>query len=281
MLAFAVIFAVALAAPSPIAPRDINHVDYPVQSCSGVPEGSYFSCEDPSSVSSTSCCYESYGIIIQTQFWDYDTSYSSKRDTAPRKRDSSNVFTIHGLWDDLCDGSYKQYCDSSLEFASAANLQDIIVNDFDRQDLYDVMSSYWLSNSGSDESLWLHEYNKHGTCFNTLQPRCFVGTYTRYENAIAFFQKVVEVWQGLPSYDLLSQAGITPSADTQYLLQDVQSALAAGHDDKEVYVGCTNGAINEVWYFHHVKGNALNGQYEAIDSLSSSNCPLSVWYYPK
>lgn len=282
MLSLFALLAVAAAVPHNLLPRAlINHVNYPVQSCSGVPEANYFSCEDSASVSAKSCCYEQYGVIIQTQFWDYDTSYNKRETPRTDKRDTSDVFTIHGLWNDLCDGSYKQYCDSSLEFADSDNLEDIIANQFNRQDLYDAMSTYWLSNSGSDASLWEHEYNKHGTCFNTLHPECFTGTYTRFENAIAFFQKVVEVWSGLPSYDLLQQAGITPSADQQYLLLDVQAALAAGHLGKEVYVGCTSGAINEVWYFHHVKGNAITGEYEAVDSLTLSDCPDSVWYYPK
>lgn len=278
-----------------LLPRDTpSYVEYPVESCSGQSDSQYFSCNAPGTVSSESCCYENYGIIMQTQFWDYDTSlldkkkremYRAEVDSGVRKRASvEETFTIHGLWDDLCDGSYKQFCNADLEFTSSDDIEDVLVNQFGRQDLYDFMLQYWISNTGGDlgaKKLWVHEYNKHGTCFNTLQPRCFTGDYEKFENAVAFFQKVIEVWTNLPTYSFLSQAGITPTADSQYALSDVQAALAAGHDGKQVYVGCTSGAISEIWYYHEVKGNVLNGQYKAIDTLTDTTCPDQVWYLPK
>lgn len=275
-----------------LSPRSLTpkHVDYPVESCSGVSEAQYFSCNAPGTVSSDSCCYENYGIIMQTQFWDYNSKYldqvTRKRDVGAVSADAGvdQTFTIHGLWDDLCDGSYKLFCNSDLEFSSSDDLEDVLVNQFGRQDLYDFMLKYWISNEGGAsgaKSLWEHEYNKHGTCFNTLQPDCFTGTYTKFENAVAFFQKVVEVWSSLPTYTFLENAGIVPSTDQQYALSDVQAALAAGHDGKEVYVGCTSGAISEIWYYHEVKGNVLNGQYKATDTLTDTTCPDQVWYLPK
>lgn len=260
---------------------------YPVVSCADAAEAAYFSCLSPNTVAADSCCYENYGIILQTQFWDYNTAYADSSAVVKRAdSDTSEVFTIHGLWDDLCDGSYKLLCQPSLEFASSDNVSDIIINTFKRPDLYSTMVKNWIDTTLSSPpavaaaSLWVHEFNKHGTCFNTLLPKCFTGLYTRYENAIAFFQKVVEVWEGLPTYTFLLDAGIVPSADTQYQLSDVQSALESAHG-ASVYVGCTLGAINQIYYYHEVKGNVLNGEYKATDSLETSNCPDSVWYYPK
>lgn len=277
MLPILILFAIVtsvLSAPSHSSRHAIRSgltpVDYPVQSCSNAPEGNYFSCTAPGEVSLDSCCYENYGVIMQTQFWDSDgTSLTN------------DVFTIHGLWDDTCDGSYHQYCDKSLEFSNSDDLENIIVDQFGRLDLYDAMSKYWLNSDGSSESLWVHEYNKHGTCFNTLRPACFTGSYKKHENAIAFFQKVVEVWQQLPTYKFLEKAGITPSSDSQYSLLDIQAALKQGHSGSEVYVGCENGKLSQIYYYYHVKGNVLNGEYEPIDTLTESLCPDQVWYLPK
>lgn len=285
------IFIVAAAAFSlqGLGPR---HVSYPVLLCLGTPEGQYFSCQSPLKVANNSCCYENYGIIMQTQFWDFDQSYLNSSGTLqkPHKNTHGNVdrvFTIHGLWDDLCDGSYKQYCNPSLEFADSDNISDIIANDFGRPDLLRAMQTYWINTEasnvqgGASEALWTHEFNKHGTCFNTLQPTCFMQNYTRLENAIAYFQKTFEVWTALPTYKFLKRAGILPTTRRTYNLKDVQRALAKGHGGKQVYVGCTNGSISEIWYYHNVRGNVLTGQYIATDSLTTSNCPLSVRYLPK
>lgn len=295
---------------------------YPVKLCFGVPEARYFSCKSPVEVALDSCCYENYGVIMQTQFWDYNPKYAaSKRDVEDtaeveakrdwdfsklgdfvtnkienaigelekkkKGRDASKVFTIHGLWNDLCDGSYNQYCNPSLEIPDSASIEDILVNKFHRQDLYDTMLTFWLNTAesnvqgGGNAELWQHEFNKHGTCFNTLMPKCFNFNYTQYENAVAYYQKAVEVWTTLPTYEFLKAAGIKPSAKKQVSLAAVENALALFHGGKQVYVGCTDGAISEIWYYHAVMGNVLNGIYEPTDSLTKSNCPLAVWYYPK
>ncbi|SGZ56885.1 CIC11C00000005228 [Sungouiella intermedia] len=264
----------------------LAEVYYPVQTCLGVDEYKYFSCNAPGIVSNSSCCYENYGIIMQTQFWDFNPDYLKgilKR--TPERSYSSDVnqtFTIHGLWNDRCDGSYDQFCKPELEFTDSDNLENVIVNQFGRQDLYDLMIKYWINGTvAGSQSLWQHEYNKHGTCFNTLQPNCFLGPYTKFENAVAYYQKAVEVWSGLPTYKFLEQADIVPTTEKKYNLSDVQNALAYGHHGKQVYVGCSQGAISEIWYYHEVRGNVLNGQYKATDTLTKSSCPGEVWYLPK
>lgn len=275
-----------------------KHVEYPVQSCTGVSEFQYFSCNSPKAVSNSSCCYEDFGIILQSQFWNFDPenlkiangTSKSKRSSRPRQKavgDPDNVFTIHGLWNDLCDGSYSLYCVPDLEFKETDDLKQIISDDFARSDLYNFMSRYWISNplsgvsDSASQSLWLHEYNKHGTCFNTLQPKCFQGTYKKHEAAVAYYQKCVEVWTTLPTFQFLQDAKIVPTTQQKYSLKDVELALAAAHGGNLVHVGCTNGSISEIWYYYQVKGNALTGTYKPTDSLGKSNCPSQVWYLPK
>ncbi|GME74786.1 unnamed protein product [Ambrosiozyma monospora] len=116
-----------------------------VKSC---PSNSPLSCSTSSS--SDSCCFESPGgVLLQTQFWDYDPA------TGPE-----DAFTLHGLWPDLCDGSYKQYCDNSMTIDSAES----VLNDFGESDLLSKMQEVWKDYKGNDDDLWTHEFNKHGTC---------------------------------------------------------------------------------------------------------------------
>lgn len=284
-----------LGGPIKLSARDLT---FSVQSCSAANEAQYFSCQAPGSVSGNSCCYENDGLILQTQFWDFDLSLLSSvssneaRKLLVKKRgnlvarassadnDVSQTFTIHGLWDDTCGGSYNQFCNPDWEFSDSDNIPDIL-SLFGQDDLLNTMQTYWISNSGLPESLWEHEFNKHGTCFNTIAPSCFTGDYQQYQNAVAYFQRVVDVWNTLPTYSFLLAAGIEPSTDGQYALLDIQDALSSNHGGKEVYIGCRNGAISEVWYFHNVKGNILNGQLLPVDSVTLSKCPENVWYLPK
>lgn len=297
---------------------NIRHLDYNVQSCACAPEARYFTCESPMKVANTSCCYEDYGIIMQTQFWDFDTKYLAQikgksnatfelgcqegideyeeeneedfegylHSYGKGSVNTSEVFTIHGLWNDLCNGSYNLYCNMDLVIPDSTNLTGLISKTFERPDLYKAMTKYWINSGGSNVlgdslSLWQHEYNKHGTCFNTMQPKCFVGPYNKYQAALAYYQKVLEVWNTLPTYKFLKAAGITPSVEKPYALSDIEQALKVSHDNKKVYIGCRNGTINEIWYYYQVRGSALTGDYVARDSLTNSLCPKYVWYLPK
>lgn len=269
---------------------------YPVQSCdlSNLP----YSCS-ANPPSGQQCCYENYGYIMQTQFWDYNADYlkqATSGDTEAianlsmtiKKSDStaaSKTFTIHGLWNDLCDGSYKQFCEPDLELDENQDMKALIVDTFNKPDLYETMNTYWLNSGassfdGSNYSFWIHEYNKHGTCYNTLEPSCFTGDYKTHENAVYFYQKVVEVWEPLTTYQFLANAGIVPSVKEQYALSDVQQALKSKFG-KEVYIGCQDGAINEIWYYHYLKGNVLTGELKPTDALTQTKCPDQVWYIPK
>ena len=65
------------------------------------------------------------------------------------------------------------------------------------------MNTYWKDNQGDDETFWEHEWGKHGTCISTLSPSCYTN-YQATEEAVDFFQKVVDLFNTLPSYDVCS-----------------------------------------------------------------------------
>ncbi|KAK6454964.1 ribonuclease T2 precursor [Scheffersomyces xylosifermentans] len=283
-----------------------NNTEYSVVDCSTFLTGAFdtFSCHNTTAIPETdSCCFENWGVLMQTQFWDYNSSYlsivtSADNDTLHQleaeiqanvaNNPTGQVFTIHGLWNDLCDGSYNQYCNPSLEINDDKdNITHVIVDVFGETELFNKMAKYWLNNEKSNVNnagsidLWEHEYNKHGTCMNTLLPKCFTGKYTKFENTVSFYKKVVELWENYSTYQFLQQFGITPTLLKQYKLSDVQTALAQANNGKQVYVGCLKGAIDEIWYYNNLKGNVLTGEYQAIDSLTPSTCGEYVWYLPK
>ncbi|KAJ5948334.1 Ribonuclease T2 [Penicillium verhagenii] len=220
-----------------------------------------------SSSKAPTCCYNyPGGALLQTQFWDTDPT------TGP-----SDSWTIHGLWPDNCDGTYQSSCDSSRAYT---NISDILSAQ-DRTDLLSYMQTYWVNDDGSNEEFWEHEWSKHGTCINTIKPSCYTN-YSPQEEVGEFFQKVVDLFKGLDTYQALSSAGITPDDSKTYELSDIQAALSKLHGGSAPYVGCEDGALNQMYYFFNVAGNAIDGQYYPTAPLEKSNCPSSgVKYLPK
>ncbi|KAI5956268.1 RNY1 [Candida jiufengensis] len=223
-----------------------------------------------SSSSAASCCFESPGgVLLQTQFWDYNPA------TGP-----SDLFTLHGLWPDNCDGTYEQFCDTTTTIADdGSTVQSIIVDQFNDATLYNDLNTVWKDINGNDHSLWAHEWNKHGTCINTILPKCY-SSYQTNENVYNYYKILYQLFETLPTYKWLTAAGITPSTSKTYSKTQIQQALSSNFG-QNVYFKCdSNNALSEIWYFHHIKGSLLQQNFIPIAPLSNSNCPSTGILFP-
>ncbi|ETS78178.1 hypothetical protein PFICI_10240 [Pestalotiopsis fici W106-1] len=229
------------------------------------PATSQQSCHN-TTVQTNLCCFNAPGgALLQTQFWDTDPV------TGP-----DDSWTIHGLWPDNCDGTYQSNCDSSREYSSITN----ILTKFGETELLAYMEEYWQSNSGTPETFWEHEWDKHGTCISTLDPDCYT-SYQTGQEVVDFASKVVELFKSLPTYTWLSAAGITPSSSKTYTLAAIQAALTKNHG-ASVYLGCSDSELSEVWYFFNVKGSVQSGTWIPVATLNSADCPTTgIKYLPK
>jgi ribonuclease T2 len=212
------------------------------------------------------CCFNSPGgALLQTQFWDTNP---------PTGPDDS--WTLHGLWPDNCDGTYEANCDPRRAYTNITQILQAAGAD----ETLAYMQKYWKDYKGDDESFWEHEWSKHGTCISTLDPSCYAD-YQPTEEVPIFFNRTVSLFQSLPSYDTLAQAGIVPSTTKTYTSAEIQAALSAQHG-QQVYLGCSGGALNEIWYFFNVRGTLEAGSFEASVPLAKSKCPATgVKYLPK
>lgn len=122
--------------------------------------------------------------MLQTQYWDANPA------SGP-----DDHWTVHGLWPDHCDGTYDQYCDSSREYTNISS----ILTAYGRRDLLAYMTKYWTDYHGHDEQFWEHEFGKHATCINTLDPKCY-HFYTPQEEVVDFFQRTVNLFMTLDTY---------------------------------------------------------------------------------
>lgn len=96
---------------------------------------------------------------------------------------------------DNCDGTYESSCDPSREYSNIT----AILQSQGRTELLSYMQTYWKDYQGDDESFWSHEWNKHGTCINTIEPDCYTDYYPQ-EEVGDFFQKTVDLFKGLDTY---------------------------------------------------------------------------------
>lgn len=213
-----------------------------------------------------SCCFEAPGgVLLLTQFWDYDPSTGGNQS-----------FTLHGLWPDNCDGTYGSYCQPELEVSNITK----IIGEWD-EDLLEEMKEVWPDYEGDDNSFWEHEFNKHATCVNTINPSCYAN-YEVNENVYDFFRITVNLHRQYPTYDFLAAEGIVPDVDATYTSEQIDAALKK-HYGYDVYFSCdSNKALNQIWYFHHLKGPLTNEDFVKMDRLSNGGCPATgIKYIPK
>ncbi|KAE8352599.1 ribonuclease T2-like protein [Aspergillus coremiiformis] len=213
------------------------------------------------------CCFNyPGGQFLQTQFWDADPAVGP-----------DDSWTIHGLWPDHCDGGFDQYCDSKRRYSNIS----LILTDSGRGDLLDEMRTFWKDYKGDDPNLWEHEWNKHGTCISTLETHCY-DVYYPQQDVVDYFDKTVELFHQLPTYETLSGAGIVPSYTETYSLREIQDTLSKAHG-AEVTVRCRHHNLNEVWYFFNVAGPLQTGKFVASNpDGQTSNCPSKgIRYQPK
>ncbi|CAI4223042.1 unnamed protein product [Auanema sp. JU1783] len=100
-------------------------------------------------------------------------------------------WTVHGLWPNFQNGSYPQFCHGSPPTFDI-NLVDPILHE---------LSTNWpnLLTHHSVESLWKHEYDKHGTC---SQSDSKLETELKYFNATLALNELYDVDHALHLADI-------------------------------------------------------------------------------
>lgn len=120
--------------------------------------------------------------------------------------DVTKSWTLHGLWPTDSHGGYPQYC-SHKKF----NVSKV-------EDLHSQLEKYWpnLFFGQPDDSLWKHEFEKHGTC---------AANVSLFDNEHKYFQQTILMRL---KYDLeatLRKHNIVPTVDEGYHIADIKAAL--------------------------------------------------------
>lgn len=228
----------------------------------------------------TCCINDPSGHFLSTQFWDNEPALGG-----------SKTWTVHGLWPDLCDGGFDMYCDSSRSL-SAEKITAILSNastpaimdntGATHPGLLEFMMKHWLSLDSRNSNLWSHEWNKHGTCISTIEPKC----YRKDRSAIVedeqldsrdvldYFTHAALLYTTLPTYDFFERHGIVPSFEKTYDLEHLQRAIWDSPHGMDATVKCRNhNELSEIWYSFHARGSLR----DAMDLWWSGNRQWNTW----
>ena len=116
-------------ASSPFPPVGVTPYE-PLSGAPSCPIDGPMSCH--TQTQTDSCCFiYPGGRLLLTQFWD-DTVHVGGSD---------QDWTLHGLWPDLCDGSYDQYCGMTPRFN---NITDTL-KQYNQTGLLENMERYWVA----------------------------------------------------------------------------------------------------------------------------------------
>ncbi|KAG2171926.1 hypothetical protein INT43_001402 [Umbelopsis isabellina] len=244
LVSLALIASSALAAPATLTSKT---------SCSATA----VSCS--SSASSNTCCSPKYGLVVLVQQWV--PGYGP-----------DDAFTLHGLWPDECNGSYapSNGCDSSRQWT---NIESIVEN-YGPSTLHSDMLTYWPSDAESNNDFWSHEWDKHGTCVSTYAPTCYGSSYTKYEDVIDYFTKVLELRAQYDLYSALADANITPGGS--YSVSDMQDAIQSAFG-VTAKIDCSSGTLSDIEINFVVKGTTTY----IPQNTSGSTCKGTVDYPSK
>lgn len=245
------------------------------------------------------CINEPSGHFLQTQFWDPSPALGSP-----------TSWTVHGLWPDYCEGGFDQFCDDTRR-RTPEEITHILTNASIAQEaggthpgLLDFMSRHWLSLNGYNPHLWAHEWNKHGTCISTMEPKCYARDrvsgheheYLPDNDVLDYFTHAALLFNSLATYDFFERHGIVPSKDRKYELEHLKQAILDSPHGHDAVIRCRNhNELAEIWYSFHVRaslrsamdlwwdGNRQWNTWVPTDPTGEiSNCPATgIKYLPK
>ncbi|XP_047175408.1 ribonuclease 1-like [Vigna umbellata] len=150
------------------------------------------------------CASEDFDFFYFVQQWPGSYCDTQKNCCYPTSGKPEADFGIHGLWPNYNDGSYPSNCDPNNPF-----------NPSQISDLSSSLQNNWPTlacPSGDGMTFWSHEWNKHGTCSESVLKQ-----HDYFEAALSLRQKA-NILKALTS------AGIEPNGGS-YSLSSIKGAI--------------------------------------------------------
>ena len=172
---------------------------------------------------------------------------------------------------DECDGQTTSDCGDTPPLD---NVGDILLSQ-GRNGLYNTMNIYWPDMGSDNNVMWSHEWSKHGSCANTIEPGCYGDSYTENVQVGDWAQTVVDLFMARDTYQTLAAKGIVPGG--WYTKEAIHAALQPIHGGMTPAIACRFGSQwTEVYYYYYLTGNIINGDYTPVEASKSFSLPLSA-----
>ena len=182
-----------------------------------------------------------------------------------RELNDDNNFIVHGLWPSYISGKYTDACNKK---------EDININ-FNNETYTNKLSELWPGLYSSEQSMWNHEYNKHGYCYIRR-----IGKDPKNDYQI-YFDKTLDIFE---KYRLLME-GILP--DTPKGLYNVSKTkfkefLSESYlklDPSTYSLRCERNdtkktdILNEIWFNYDLDLNLIK------NAKLSDSCPENFQLY--
>ncbi|XP_010258336.1 PREDICTED: intracellular ribonuclease LX-like [Nelumbo nucifera] len=191
------------------------------------------------------CVSQDFDFFYFVQQWPGSYCDTKQSCCYPATGKPASDFSIHGLWPNYNDGSYPSNCDPNSPLDSS-----------EISDLTSRMQRSWpsLSCPSSDGlKFWSHEWQKHGTCSESVLDQH------------GYFQSTLNLQNKANLLQILRNAGIQPNGGF-YSLDSIKDALTQG-------IGYTPGIECNV----DKSGNSQLYQiYLCVDTSASNfiQCPI-------
>nr|AAC49325.1 ribonuclease [Zinnia elegans] len=164
----------------------------------------------------------------------------------PKTGKPAEDFSIHGLWPNYVDGTYPSNCDSSNQF-----------DDSKVSNLESELQVHWPTlacPSGDGLKFWRHEWEKHGTCAESIF------------DERGYFEAALSLKKKANLLNALENAGIRPADGKFHTLDQIKDAItqAVGY---EPYIECN---VDSSGY------HQLYQVYQCVDRSASNfiKCPV-------
>lgn len=151
------------------------------------------------------CVSRDFDFYYFVQQWPASYCDTKKSCCYPTTGKPAEDFGIHGFWPNYIDGSYPSNCDSS--------------NTFDASQISDLKSRLqkdWPTlacPSGDGYKFWGHEWDKHGTCSESVLDQH------------SYFDISLDLKHKANTLLALKTAGITPGDGIYYSLGNIKEAI--------------------------------------------------------
>jgi len=186
-----------------------------------------------------------FDLFVFTQHWPYTSCLDWEKKHGSCRNNMRPAWSVHGLWPTQFHKIAPGFCNDSYPF-DVSTLEPVM----------DQMDAYWpdVEIRGTPNSLWEHEWTKHGTC-------AVMGKVEGLTDEQSYFSLGCRLAKESPVTEWLAAAGITPSMDNRYTTKEVWDAVVEGAGTRP-HIDCEK--INGEVYIKEVKV-CYSKQLERVD----------------